>query len=207
MSSVMDHFAVDEFSLAEVPHERLWRFSVEQYHEMIGAGILHDDDRVELIEGLLVRKMSKNPPHVFALDTLRDFLFRQALQKWVIRLQDPITLGKSEPEPDLVLARGTRRDYTERHPSPADVGLAVEVADSTLAEDRGYKKSVYAQSRIAQYWIVNLVDGQIEVYNDPTGRGSQADYRVQRVYKLGESVPLTLDDVEIVNVPVSELIA
>lgn len=207
MSTILESPLTDETDAVDVPVERLWRVSVDQYHEMLNAGILRDGDPVELIDGLLVRKMSKNPPHVFALQTLHGLLARILVGSWILRLQDPITLAKGEPEPDLVVVRGGLQDYAERHPGPRDIGLAVEVAETSLADDRGYKRTLYAAHRIGVYWIVNVIDEQIEVYTEPAGRGNNAEYRVRRNYLRGESVPVILDGVQIGAVPVSELFA
>lgn len=204
MSSLLEHVSAER-SLDAVPIERVWRVSIEQYHAMFDAGILTEDDPVELIDGILVHKMPKNPPHVFALDALRDLLLGCPLQSWIVRVQDPILLDDSEPEPDLVIARGKRRDYVDRHPGPDDIGLVIEVADATLAGDRGFKKRLYAANRIVEYWIVNLVAHEVEVYNEPVGRGLRADYRVMRKYVVGESVPLLLDGGHVCLVPLSEL--
>ena len=151
--------------------------------------------------------MSKNPPHVFALQTLHGLLAQILVGSWILRLQDPVTLANGEPEPDLVVVRGRLQDYAERHPGPGDIGLAVEVAETSLSDDRGYKRTLYAAHRIGVYWIVNVIDEQVEVYTEPAGRGNDADYRVRQNYLRGESVPLILDGVQIGAVPVSDLFA
>src|SRR5205823_6450881 len=99
---------------------------------------------------------------------------------WHVRQQVPITLDTSEPEPDCCVAAGNRRDFLAHHPGPADVALVVEVADTTLDSDRRVKRPLYAEARIAVYWIVNLEDGQLEVYGDPSGPAAQPDYARQQ---------------------------
>lgn len=189
----------------DVPLDRLWRLSVEQYHEMVRQGILKSGEPVELLDGLLVKKMGKNPPHVIALNLLRDFLVRLGLQSWSVWIQDPMTLDTSEPEPDLMLVRGDPRDYADRHPAPDDVGLVVEVAEATLRFDRNFKKRLYARNRIRQYWVVNLIDEQIEVYTQPSGLAASPGYDEQRVYRRSEAVPLHLDGIE-VAIPVNDIL-
>jgi len=190
----------------EVPSSRLWRMSVEQYHEMLRAGILQEDDQVELIEGVLVQKMDKNPPHIIALTKLRDLLLRLNLAGWTLILQDPIRLDESEPEPDATLIRGVVDDYAEGLPAPDDIGLVVEVADASLLGDRGYKKQLYAKNGIAQYWIVNLVDCKIEVYTEPFASEANADYKSRTFYYPGDSVPFILDGTVVASIPVAAVL-
>ncbi|HEX8203864.1 MAG TPA: Uma2 family endonuclease, partial [Isosphaeraceae bacterium] len=128
-----------------VPSETIFRLSVEQYHEMARAGILTRDDRVELLEGWLVAKMTKHPPHVIATGLIHDALRGMAPAGWFVTQEGPVTTLDSEPEPDLALIRGTRRDYRDRHPGPQDVALVVEVADASLPRDRTLKKTIYAR--------------------------------------------------------------
>src|SRR5262249_942521 len=156
-------------SVAALP---LYRLSVAQYHAMARAGILKEGEPVELIEGLLVQKMTKHPPHPVATGLTRDAVAARLPAGWFVRVQDPITLDTSEPEPDVVVARGQPRDYTTHHPGPADVPLVMEVAETSLDEDRGIKKWMYARNRIPTYWIVNLIDQQVEVYTVPTGQAA-----------------------------------
>ncbi len=167
---------------------------------MIDAGILTDDDPVELLEGYMVQKMPKNPPHRVSTRKTRMALEEVVPSGWYVETQEPITTLESEPEPDVTVVRG---DFAQRHPGPQDLGLLVEVADSTLARDRGTKKRIFARARVAVYWILNLVDRQIEVHADPTGPAEQPDYRQKQVYKPGESVPVILDGKEIGTVEVN----
>jgi hypothetical protein len=184
----------------------LYRLSVAQYHAMISAGILQSGDPVELLEGLLVCKMTKHPPHPTATGMTREALEAVLPAGWCVRVQDPITLDTSEPEPDLAVARGRQRDYAAHHPGPADIPLAVEVADSSLDEDRGLKKRVYARNGIAVYWIVNLIDGQIEVYTGPHGSGDAADYATRQDYHPGDTVPVVIAGTEVGRIPVADLL-
>lgn len=162
--------SVTECNFAE-PH---WRLSVAQYHRMIAAGILTSDDPIELLNGWLIQKMTKNPPHRIATRLVREALEAVIPKDWYVETQEPITLTDSEPEPDVAIIRGNTRDYQDCHPGPENVGLIVEVADSTLDRDRTIKQIVYANAGIDTYWIVNLVDCQLEVYTKPTPKGFQA---------------------------------
>ncbi len=189
-----------------VPTEPIFRLSVAQYHQMIDAGILTDDDPVELLDGWLVQKMSKKPPHSVSTLKTRNTLARVLPPGWFVNTQEPVTTDTSEPEPDVIAVRGEVEQYAERHPGPQDVGLAVEVSDSTLARDRGLKKRLYAQNRIAIYWIVNLIDNQVEVYTDPTGPAETPDYRQRRDYGVLDEIPLVIDGNEIARFPVRDLL-
>ncbi len=189
-----------------IPTEPIGRLSVDHYHAMIQAGILTDDDPIELLEGWLVVKMTKNPPHRVVTGLIRQALEHTLSNGWYVDSQEPITTNDSEPEPDVVVVRGARLDYLDRHPGPEDVALVVEVADATVKRDRGTKKRVYARAGIAVYWLVNLVNQQIEVYTQPTQSGKQPDYNQQHIYRLSDMLPVILDGVEIGQIAVRELL-
>jgi Uma2 family endonuclease len=191
--------------LAAVPGDLIWRLSIGQYHEMIRTGILTEDHPVELLDGWLVLKMPKNPPHRIATRLTCKALERIIPAGWYVDQQEPITTPNSEPEPDVVVARGDTRDYLDRHPGPDDVPLVVEVADTTLERDRTLKKRIYAFAEIPTYWIVNLVEQQVEVYSEPSGETEPADYRQRQDYSLQDSVPLVIDGQQIAQIAVTEL--
>jgi Uma2 family endonuclease len=189
-----------------VPSLPILRLTVAQYHQMIGAGILHDGDPIELLEGWLVIKMAKNPPHVYANSRLHDMLTELVPAGWFVNSQDPITTLESEPEPDASVIRGNRRDFLSGHPRPQDVALLGEVADTSLTYDRGIKKRIYSRAAIPVYWIVNLEERCIEVYTDPTGPAETPDYRDHKVYGANERVPVILDGKEIGTLEVKALL-
>src|SRR5947209_4558415 len=162
---------------AAVPTEPIYRLSVAQYHAMADHGILDEDDPVELLEGWLVQKMTKHRPHSVVTRRTRRALERVVPAGWYVDSQEPLTTVDSEPEPDVLVAREDLADNLERHPGPADIALTVEVADSSLRQDQGAKKRVYARAGIPVYWIANLVESRFEVYTDPTGPAEEPDYR------------------------------
>jgi Uma2 family endonuclease len=180
--------------------------SVERYHAMVRAGILTDEDRVELLEGAIVEKHRKTPAHSFSTRTVREELQRLYLPKCFVGCQDPVTTEDSEPEPDVSVIRGKIRDYSERHPLAAEVSLVVEVADSTLERDQSLKKRIYARAGVPVYWIVNLIDHQIEVYTGSTASSKQPGYRQRCDYRSDDLLPVVIDCKEIGRLNVADLL-
>lgn len=183
----------------------LFRMTVEQYEAMVDSGALSSKDRVHLINGYLVVKMTQKPPHVTADDLLGAELARIVpANHYYVRAARPIRLPErdSEPEPDRVVVRGTIRDYEGQHPGPADIVLVAEVADSSLADDRKLAAEVYGPAGLPVYWIVNLVHRQVEVYTDPgpTGYGSRV------VYPEGQSVPVVIDGQPLGQIAVADIL-
>ncbi len=187
-------------------YDGVWRLSVDQYHAMIQADILTADDPVELLEGVLVAKMPKNPGHVMAKRLLVDALRKIIPAGWFVDEQDPVTTTDSEPEPDATVLRGSPRDYPTHHPGPKEAALIAEVADSSLRRDRGQKKRLYARARVREYWIVNLIDRQIEVYTDPTGPVRKPDYRQHHDYAATDTVPVIVDGREVGRLSVADVL-
>jgi Uma2 family endonuclease len=166
------------------------RITVDQYQRMIEFGILGEDDAVELLDGVIVQKMPRNPPHDSTITRGQRRLLALVGDGWSVRPQNAITLADSQPEPDLAVAVGPDGRYDDHHPRPDELLLVVEVADSSLDRDRNYKLPIYAAASIPVYWIVNLVDRQVEVYTDPTGSTTQPTYRDRRDCTIDDSVPL-----------------
>jgi len=145
---------------------RLW--TVEEYHRMIEAGILKPSDRVELIEGNILAMAAKNPPHAATNLCAADYLKQLFAGKALVRIQDPIQLSQySEPEPDIAVVVPDVRKYVDHHPSPAEVLLIVEVADTSLQDDRTVKAPLYAKAGIVEYWILNVTTRQVHVFREP----------------------------------------
>src|SRR5262245_3232430 len=165
----------------------LYRLSVQQFHQMIDAGLFPPDVRVELLEGYLVEKMTRKPPHDSSIDLLNFELFRRLPAGWFLRMQEAVTLTDSEPEPDVALVRGTPRSYTNHHPYAPEIGLLVEVAETTLAQDRE-KARIYAANYIICYWIIYLVDFQVEVFTVPSGPTTSPGFASQQVYGPNDSI-------------------
>lgn len=181
-------------------------FSVARYQRMIESGILTSEDKVELLESYLVLKMPHNPPHDGTLDLVKAAIPARIPSGWLYRIQQTIVLSDSQPEPDFALVRGTPRTYLTRHPGPADVGLILEVADSSPLRDQRDKTRIYARAAISIYWIVNLVDRRIEVYTQPTGPTVVPTYAASQLYHSGDTVPLVLDGSTAGTVSVDDLL-
>ena len=146
------------------------RWTRHEYERLIDHGLLEEDDPIELLDGLLLVKEPPHSPHRTAVLLAAKAVARAFGEGWFVQTQSPIILDdRSEPEPDLCVVRGSPRDYVDAHPRhPA---LLVEVAQSGLGIARGRKAAAYARARIADYWIVNLVDRVLEVHREPARPG------------------------------------
>lgn len=182
------------------------RFTVPEYHKLIEIGILTEDDDLELIDGHLVKKMSRNPDHDTGIDLFRETVGRLLPAGRMLRSQEAVSLSGSEPEPDFAVVRGGPRAYRLRHPSRADIDLLVEISNTTLDSDRAIKIPMYGHDGVAEYWIVNLSDRQIEVYSQPTGPTPSPGFATRTDYTPGQTVPLTLDGQLVADVPVDDLL-
>jgi Uma2 family endonuclease len=189
----------------DLPPWRLHRFTVKQFQRMIESGVFGAEDRVELLEGWVVNKVTQNPPHAVALELAQALLRALLPAGWHVREQKPITTPDSQPEPDLVVVQGLPRRYAKRHPTPRDVALVVEVAGETLLKDRTSKARLYARARLPVYWIINLVDAKVEVYTRPK-RGKIPAYRERRDYGQDESVPLAVAGQELGLIAIRDLL-
>src|SRR5579864_2599304 len=144
--------------------------TVAEYHRMGEAGILTEDDRVELIEGQLIAMSPIGSDHSGTVNTLTRMLVRVVGDRGVVAVQNPVQLDDlSEPQPDFSVLRPREDFYRKATPRPHEVMLIIEVADSSLAYDRGVKKALYARHGIAEFWIVNLAANNVEVCRAPEG--------------------------------------
>ena len=142
--------------------------TVRQYDRLIENGAIGDAEKIELIEGLLVTKMGRTRPHVQSGKKGLAALLRIAPPGWHVAKEDPFVASDwSKPEPDLALVRGRVDDYANRDVTAGDIGLIIEIADSSLAADREVMGRLYAAGGIPVYWVVNLVDQWVETYTSP----------------------------------------
>lgn len=144
------------------------RFTIAEYHQLVEIGFLKEDDPIELIRGELIQIAAKGTLHTVCSSVLYRQLAWLLGDRAVIRGQDPITLpNQSEPEPDVVIARGKDEDYLVHHPYPEDILLLIEIADTSVEYDQITKLALYAEAGIAHYWIVNLQSFQLECHSQP----------------------------------------
>lgn len=176
-------------------------FTVDDYHRMLAAGILTEDDRVELIKGEIIAMAPVGPHHAYSVKGLNNLLAEGLGERAVVGIQDPITVGEyAEPQPDVSVARPPRTRYTEAHPTPADLLLVIEVSDTTILYDRETKVPLYARAGIPEVWIVDLEARRIEAYREPTPNG----YHILRYFYPGETIaPSAFPDV---TLPVDEVL-
>lgn len=184
-----------------------YRFTVSQYHEMINAGILGENDRIELLEGGILHMSPKGPRHVFTVQELSARLSPLLPADWHLRSRDPLMLVGSEPEPDLAIVRGSRRDYATRHPCPGEIGLVIEVADSSLELDRGVKQRIYAAAGIPLYWLINLAARNVEVFSLPSSGDEQtpASYQSCREFDDQGAIEIELAGKQLGEIRVGDL--
>ena len=164
-------------------------FTVDEYYQMAAAGILHEDDRVELIAGEIIQMAAIGSRHAGCVDRLTRFFVLHRADQAIVRIQNPMRLNnRSEPQPDMCLLAQRADFYTAGYPGPPDVLLVVEVADTSVGFDRDTKIPLYGRARIGEAWLVNLTAEHIEVHRQParTRRG----YRDVQRYTRGMCLAL-----------------
>ena len=174
----------------EIPRRR---FTVEEYHRMAEVGIFHPDERVELIEGEVVQMSPISPRHAGCVINANRLFIMRLGDRAVVSPQKPVVIQpRSEPQPDLLLLRPRAVSYSREHPTPEDVLLAVEVADTTVRFDRLVKARLYARAGIAEFWLFLTTDGLLEVYRGPGPDG----YSNVTQHGAGQTLsPLAFSDV------------
>jgi Uma2 family endonuclease len=177
------------------------RFTVDEYHRLIAAGILDEDEHVELLEGVITAMSPHGGPHARCIQWLNRYLIRTLPDAYVVRPQLPLTLRpRNEPEPDLAVVS---REAAEEHAHPSTALLAVEVSGGSLRIDRKVKTGVYSRAGIPEYWIGNVEARAVEVFTDPDPK--------QRAYRRVRTVPktetLSSETLPQLSFPVAELFA
>jgi Uma2 family endonuclease len=166
--------------------------TVAQYHRMIDARIFDEDEKLEMLEGFLIAKSPQEPPHAHPIRFLTRLFSRGLSDDFDVRIQMPLTLARSEPEPDVAVA-DQRRPWP-RHPETAF--LVVEVASSSLKKDLGVKAAIYAEAGVVEYWVVNVDAGWVEVLRDPDPAARRYATR-DRVSAPAELVPVALPGITV----------
>lgn len=186
---------------------KLYRLDVQQFEKMIEAGVFPEGVHVELLGGLLVAKMTKNPAHDYAVGETADILRGIVGRNWKVSEEKSSALGRSwMPEPDIAVIRGPRTQYRTRRPKPADLILVVEVSDTSYATDRGAKWRRYAAVGIPVYWIINIPKRVVEVSGSPSGRGNAAKYRDVATFGEDDEVPVVIDGNEVGRIVVKDIL-
>jgi Uma2 family endonuclease len=164
------------------------RFTVAEYHRMGEAGILAEDDRVELLDGEIVEMTPIGPAHASVVGRLTHLFSRMVGERGLVWVQNPIDLADadSEPQPDVVLLTPRVDFYVTAHPAPADVLLLVEVMDASAERDRRLKLPLYARAAIREVWLVDLGAERIEVHRQPDAD----EYRQTHLLRRGESTTI-----------------
>ena len=171
------------------------RFTVDEYFQMVRVGILNEDDRVELLDGDIVKVTPPGPDHNAPTGILNRLFVLGVGSRAVVLPGPTLRLSKrSAPEPDFVLLRPDPRNYRDRYAEPGDVLMLVEISDSSLRRDRELKLPLYAAAGIPEYWIVDVQNETVEVYRDPAG----SSFASVRQYRRGESLsPSAFPDLRI----------
>ena len=166
-------------------HATRRQWDVADYDRMLQAGILNEDDRVELLDGEIVEMSPSGSRHAACVKRLNAFLVEHLGSSAIVGVQDPIYLSTySEPQPDISICHPRPDFYAVSHPTPADLFLLVEVADSSLLFDREEKLPLYARAGIPEIWLVDLIHDQLNVYTEP----KDASYQAHQQFNRGETV-------------------
>jgi Uma2 family endonuclease len=160
-------------------------FDVDEYHRMGEAGILREDDRVELIDGEIVAMTPIGPRHNASVDRINRRLVTAVGEQAIVRVQGSVRLDRyQEPQPDFALLRPRSDFYASNLPGPADILLIIEISESSVGYDREVKARVYASAGVGEYWLLNLQHRSISRYTEPQGHS----FRQVQQYGPGDSI-------------------
>ncbi|MCW6050415.1 Uma2 family endonuclease [Microcoleus sp. A2-C5] len=163
----------------------LRKWTVKEYQKLGEMGFFHPEERVELISGNIIRMSAKGTAHTSATRRTATLLRALLENLAAVYTQDPIALDdNSEPEPDIAVVRIDPLDYATHHPTPSEVYLIIEVADSSLAYDREIKAKIYARSGIADYWVLNVNDRQLHIFREPAEDGYQSEVIIGEIASI-----------------------
>lgn len=178
------------------------RLSVVEYQQLAENGALDANPHVELLDGLIVGKKPKTPLHDGTVDLIAGLLRECLTRGWFVRNHKLIVTGESCPEPDLAIISGRPLDYQRQHPTAADCAMVVEVAHTTVRVDRD-KSAIYARAGVPEYWLVNLVDWQLERMTQPSPEGW---YQQTNILTVNDAVPLLIAGSEAARISLRELL-
>lgn len=192
---MLNHANRHKIDLAYIKNMPLHSFDLNTYHFLIEKGLLGEDERKELIEGRIIEMSPIGTKHASVVKKLLRLLIPKLQNMAVVSAQDPISLtNTSEPEPDIVIAKYREDFYAAHHPTPEDILLIIEVADTSLDYDREVKIPLYAKSMISEVWLINLIDNNIEIYKEPL---DEKYHIMTRYYPEAVINPLLFPDLKI----------
>ncbi|MFB2918732.1 Uma2 family endonuclease [Aerosakkonema funiforme] len=169
------------------------KWTINEYHRMIAAGIL-DDRRVELLKGEIVEMPPEGEPHAYFSSEAGEYLIRLLGDRATIRIAKPITLpNNSEPEPDIAIVQRLGREYLEHHPYPENIFWLIEYSGSSLDKDLQIKSKVYAEVSIPEYWVINLKKRQLIVFREP----EDGEYASKSTLANGTIYPIAFPDIAV----------
>jgi Uma2 family endonuclease len=201
MPAIVSHApALDSFAPPPFP---VRRWSVAEYEQLNRRGFLTADDKVELLAGWIVPQMTHNAPHDSTIQRLIDALYELLSRHWKLRVQSAINTADSVPEPDVAVVPGPVGRFDQQRPARGEVELVVEVADTTLQQDRT-KRKIYAAAGIPVYWIVNLKQRTVEAYSQPDPAAGR--YTVETTYDEHQVIPVSIAGQVMCEIPVSRIL-
>lgn len=166
---------------------KLRQITIAEYDLMIESGVFDENEQIELLNGVIIEQMPKGTKHSSANDRASRVFYRNFGDNVIIRNQNPVWLDEfSELEPDIVLAILKEDEYENSHPTPDEILLILEIADSTLGYDRNTKGAAYARAGIRQYLLLNVQEKTLEDYREPDADGFQS----KQTYRSGQSFNL-----------------
>lgn len=190
-----------------IPAGPVRRFTIAEYEQLVEHGMLGERDPYHLLNGEIRLKMPVNDPHTSTAMKLERRFHRMLPDELLVWVEKPVSLpnSNSQPQPDIAIVLGPETRYDAGKPHATDVLLLVEVADTSLAADRGEMLTIYAGGKVPEYWIVNLANNIIEVYTKPRG-GRTPTYRARTDYATGHRVPVVLGGKQVGEVAVSDIL-
>lgn len=202
MSTVLEQSPVET---TPTPEETLYRISTEEFYRMLEREVFPKDARVGLWNGWIYERMSKTQAHAVASINAITTLGRILPAGWCLSGENPFTLSENKaPLPDMVVLRGKGNDYFKRRPEAADVGLVIEFSHSSLRIDTGSKLEAYARAGVVAYWVFNLKDDVIQVYENPISE--QGRYASTAIYRREDAIPFSLNGTLISNIAAIDLL-
>ncbi len=178
------------------------RLTLEEYRTIRDSGVLDDGPKFEFLDGWIVSKMTQGTEHAAVIQIVQNWFIKHLPPEWTLRVQSAVEAAGNEPEPDIAVVKGPDTNYLDHHPVGDEIGLLIEVAETSLVKDR-FKTRLYAEAGTPFYWIVNLRDRQIEVFQNPLPKG--AGYQDHHIALAGESLEFVVDDVT-VKIKVSDIL-